>query len=352
LPPADLTGAFEPPPQWKDQFGPYRSPLTFYDGTPVTRAEDWPKRRAEIIQRWTEYLGPWPPLAEKPPFDVLETTTANGLTTKRLRFDLPPRGTGFAHLTVPDGAQHAPAVLVLSADGETPGPSTHTGADLAHDLAERGFVTLLVGPPGGNPRKLEMDDVECQPLMYLAYVAALCENLLASLPEVDSARVGVVGHAYAGKWAMFASCLHQRFACAVWSEAGIIFDERKAATNYYDPWYLGAIPPNRRGAPHREDEHIRRGAYGQFYHAGLNLQELHALMAPRPFLVSAGSNRRPSLAITCADDESRWVVLNHSIAVNQLLGYERRVAMTNRPSHELTPMARAQIYQFFADCLR
>ncbi|MEI9897105.1 MAG: hypothetical protein WDN28_25395 [Chthoniobacter sp.] len=45
-------------------------------------------------------------------------------------------------------------------------------------------------------------------------------------------------------------------------------------------------------------------------------------------------------------------MLNHSIAVNQLLGCERRVAMTNRPSHELTPQAKAQIYQFLADGLR
>jgi hypothetical protein len=197
-----------------------------------------------------------------------------------------------------------------------------------------------------------MDDVECQPLMYLAYVAAVCEKVLANLPEVDPARIGIVGHAYGGKWAMFASCLNDRFACAVWSEAGIVFDERKAATNYNDPWYLGAGIRPRRGVPRREDDHVRKGAYGAFYREGLNLQELHALMAPRPFLVSAGSNRLPSLAITCADDESRWSVLNHTIAVNRLLGCERRVAMTNRPSHELTPEARAQIYQFLADCLR
>jgi hypothetical protein len=352
LPLADLSRAFAPPPEWQGKLGPYRSPLVFYDGTPVSRAEDWPRRRAEIRERWIEILGPWPDLEEKPHFDVLESTESKNVTVKRLRLELPPRGIGFAHLMIPKGAQHCPAVLVLSADGETPATSTHTGADLARDLAERGFVTLLIGPPGGNPRKPEMNDVTCQPLMYLAYVGAVCANLLANLPEVDPARIGVVGHAYGGKWAMFASCLNERFACAVWSEAGIIFDERKAATNYYDPWYLGSLPRPRRGMPRREDDHARKGAYGLLYHAGLNLQELHALMAPRPFLVSAGSNRRPSLAIICADDESRWTVLNHSIAVNQLLGFDHRVAMTNHPSHNVTPAAKAEIYQFLADCLR
>ena len=43
---------------------------------------------------------------------------------------------------------------------------------------------------------------------------------------------------------------------------------------------------------------------------GRNLQELHALMAPRPFLVSGGSE----------DRSVRWKTLNHAIAVNNLLG--------------------------------
>ena len=108
----------------------------------------------------------------------------------------------------------------------------------------------------------------------------------------------------------------------------------------------------RSGHIRREEDRGRVGAYGQLYHEGLNLQELHALMAPRPFLVLAGSNRRPSLALTCADDESRWVVLNHTIGVNRLLGFERRVAMANWPSHNLTPESKDQIYRFLGDCLR
>ena len=49
-------------------------------------------------------------------------------------------------------------------------------------------------------------------------------------------------------------------------------------------------------------------------------------MAPRPFLVSGGSE----------DPPERWRALNHAVAVNKLLGYEDRVAMTNRPGHDPT----------------
>ncbi|MFK5920950.1 MAG: sialidase, partial [Verrucomicrobiota bacterium] len=65
--------------------------------------------------------------------------------------------------------------------------------------------------------------------------------------------------------------------------------------------------------------------------------ELHALMAPRPFLVSGGS----------ADTPEQWKALNHSIAVNQLLGKKNRVAMTNRPKHDPTVESNEHIYQFF-----
>jgi hypothetical protein len=60
-------------------------------------------------------------------------------------------------------------------------------------------------------------------------------------------------------------------------------------------------------------------------------------MAPRPFLVSGGSE----------DFKARWTALNHAIAVNKLLGYDNRVALTNRPDHSPTEESNGQIYAFF-----
>jgi hypothetical protein len=69
----------------------------------------------------------------------------------------------------------------------------------------------------------------------------------------------------------------------------------------------------------------------------MDLVELHALMAPRPFLVSGGSE----------DQAGRWRALNHAVEVNRLLGYENRVAMHNRPAHGPTEESNEVIYQFF-----
>lgn len=174
------------------------------------------------------------------------------------------------------------------------------------------------------------------------YVAANCHNALAYLPIVDSERIGIIGHSYGGKWAMFASCLYERFACAVWSDPGIVFDESRPNINYWEPWYLGYVPNHQcqRGIP--SDTNPRTGAYKKLIQKGQDLHEMHALMAPRPFLVSGGAE----------DPPKRWKALNHTIAVNKLLGYTNRVAMTNRRSHSPTPESNDQIHAFFEHFLK
>jgi hypothetical protein len=171
----------------------------------------------------------------------------------------------------------------------------------------------------------------------LAYAAANAWYLLANRPEVDSSRIGIVGHSFGGKWAMFASCLFDKFACAVWSDPGIVFDEKRENINYWEPWYLGYSPKPWRKRGLITKDNPATGLYPELVAEGYDLHELHALMAPRPFMVSGGSEDTPS----------RWIVLNHAIAVNDLLGYKNRVAMTNRKSHSLNPVSDEQIYMFF-----
>jgi hypothetical protein len=154
---------------------------------------------------------------------------------------------------------------------------------------------------------------------------------------VDGKRIGIVGHSYGGKWAMFASCLDDGFAAAAWSDPGIAFDESRPNVNYWEPWYLGFEPglQRKRGVP--TEANPRTGPYQRMMETGMDLHELHALMAPRPFLVSGGSE----------DPPSRWIPLNHTVAVNKLLGYEHRVGMTNRKTHDPTEESNQRLYEFF-----
>ena len=156
-------------------------------------------------------------------------------------------------------------------------------------------------------------------------------------------RIGIVGHSYGAKWAMFACCLYDSFACAAWSDGGIVFDETRGNGNYWEPWYLGhdpGKPQRQKGIPTRDKP--RTGACKTLVEQGLDLHELHALMAPRPFLVSGGAEDQPE----------RWKALNHAITVNKLLGHSNRVAMTNRNGHSPTPESNEQIYLFFERFLK
>src|SRR5262249_39175868 len=71
---------WRPPVEFADQFGAYRSPLQFDDGTQVKTAADWPRRRKEIADAWHKLMGPWPPLLEKPKVEVLSESRRDNFT--------------------------------------------------------------------------------------------------------------------------------------------------------------------------------------------------------------------------------------------------------------------------------
>jgi hypothetical protein len=334
---------FRPPDELARDLGAYRTPLLFADGRPVKDAADWPKRRQEILKTWHAFMGAWPPLIERPKVEYLEKQRRESFTQHHIKIEVAPgRMTDDAYLLVPDGKGPFPAVLVVYYDARTGiGQGKSELRDFAYQLAKRGFVTLSLGSPPASyyPSK---EKAQLQPLSYHAYVAANCHTALAGLPEVDSKRIGIVGHSYGGKWAMFASCLYDKFACAAWSDGGVVFDEKRGNVNYWEPWYLGYEPGRERERGIPSEKNPRTGAYQKLVEAGHDLHELHALMAPRPFLVSGGAEDRPE----------RWKALNHAVAVNRLLGHADRVAMTNRKTHAPTAESNEQIYLFFEHFLK
>lgn len=135
---------------------------------------------------------------------------------------------------------------------------------------------------------------------------------------------------------MFAACFYEKFAAGVWSDPGIVFDDTRPNINYWEPWYLGADPHHTRTPGLPSVENPRTGAYKRIVEAGLDLHEVHALMAPRPFMVSGGAE----------DPPHRWQALNRVNEVYQLLGATNRVAMSHRPKHEPTEESNEQIYRF------
>jgi hypothetical protein len=338
-----LAPHFMPPAEFAGQFGDYKTPLKFADGSEVKTADDWKGRRQEILKTWHSLMGPWPEPILKPKLESLEKERDGNFTRHHIRLEVAPgKTTEDAYLLVPDGKGPFPAVVVVFYDAKTGiGMGKRTLRDFALQLAKRGFVTLSLG---SNPETYYPSKEKCelQPLSFHAYEASTCRNALANYPGVDPARIGIVGHSYGGKWAMFASCLDEKFAAAAWSDPGIMFDEKRGNVNYWERWYLGFEKGVERKPGIPSDANPRTGPYKKMVEQGHDLHELHALMAPRPFLVSGGAE----------DPPARWKALNHSIAVNKLLGHENRVGMTNRKTHDPTEESNEQLYVFFEHFLK
>jgi dienelactone hydrolase len=333
----------EPPAEFAGKVGAYQSPLKFTDGGLAKSPADWARRRAEILKTWHERLGPWPPLVERPTIKRLESVERDGYTEHRVQVQISPDRSVEGYLLIPKGKGPFPAVVVpfyepLTSIGQGAkgrGVGTH---DYGLQLVKRGFVTLSIGTPGsldklgGDTRQALVKaghEMRRQPLTLLAYVAANCLTALAQMPEVDAERIGIIGLSYGGKWSMFASCLDERFACAVWSDPGIVFNEKDANVNYWEPWYLGFDAKVQRKPGIPSEKNARTGLYKELIDAGHDLVDLHALMAPRPVLVSGGVQ----------DPLKNWIALNHLVTVNNLLGHKHRVFMTARATHVPTAAA-------------
>lgn len=335
---------FSVPEEYKGDYSDYLSPLKFYNGKDVKNLKEWKNRREQILKRWHGLMGEWPEIITDQKLTIVESKRIENFIQHKVRFNWLPGQQTEGYLLIPVEEGKKPAVITVFYEPETAiGLGNSPYRDYAYQLAKRGFVTLSLGTTETTANKTyslyypNLDNNQVQPLSLLAYAAANAWNVLAKVEDVDSTRIGIVGHSYGGKWAMFASSLYEKFACAVWSDPGIVFDESRNAVNYWEPWYLGyhRKPWRERGLITQENP--AKGLYPKLIKNKLDLTDLHALMALRPFLVSGGSE----------DPPERWKALNHSIAVNKMLGYDNNVAMTNRAEHSPNEESNEIVYLFF-----
>src|SRR5687768_2805644 len=94
----------QPPAEFAQDLGPYRSPLVFADGSSVKTPADWARRREEILALWHRRLGEWPPLVERPDVKRLETVARDGHTEHHVHVQVSSDGhVADGYLLVPDG---------------------------------------------------------------------------------------------------------------------------------------------------------------------------------------------------------------------------------------------------------
>ena len=239
---------FAPPGKFKGDLGKLSPVLRTDDGREVKAAEEWTDRRREILKKWNDLLGPWPPLLEKPFAHEQFKESVEGFTRRRIDLEIAPgRKTGIFLLT-PEGKGPFPAIIDVfyyPEDGAGIKADRREQNDFGYQAVKRGFVALCLGQNPTAPRENAdlyyptWDKAQLQPLSYLAYVAANAHTYLSQRGDVDPKRIGVVGHSYGGKWSLFAGALYEKFAAVCISDPGIVFDEARGNVNYWEPWYLG-----------------------------------------------------------------------------------------------------------------
>lgn len=195
----------------------------------VADVKDWALRRAHILSNMQRVMGPMPgpERVVAPDMAVSEEVDCGAYVRRKITFAVEPWDRLPAYLLVPKNlAGKAPAVVCLHptnvrGKGVVVGLSEEPNRNYAHELAERGFVTLAPDYPGFG------DYVETRKTLYAhGYVSCTmkgiwnhmrCVDLLRALPYVDGERIGCIGHSLGGHNTLFLGVFDERVKVMVTS---------------------------------------------------------------------------------------------------------------------------------------
>jgi hypothetical protein len=205
-------------------------------------------------------------------------------------------------------------------------PNVHLG----WHLARCGYVAIcprcFLWQDGGKARLA--DAVEglgrrhpgVKGMARMLFDATRAVDLLASLAEVDPARIGAIGHSLGAKEVLYLSAFDPRIRASVSSEGGIGL----TYSNWNAPWYLGE-------AIDRPDFPLHHG-------------QVLALSAPRAFLLIGGES---------ADGDQSWPYIEAALPVWALTGAPQAVGLFNhRQGHAFPEMALERSLQWLDWFLR
>jgi hypothetical protein len=305
---------------------------------PGSGVDGWRMQRERLRRQWVEFLGEFP--AERCALQpkLLERDQLDGFVRELVRYQVEPDVSVDAYLLrpVPESTEPAaklPAMVVFhqttAADIRSPAgladnPELHMGVQ----LARRGYVALcprcFIFPRGKDyaeqVRAMQQRHPTWKGMARMTWDAIRAVDYLESLPYVDRARIGGIGHSLGAKEVLYGAAFDERYKVAVASEGGIGL----TFSNWHDVWYLG---PD-----------IKRPDFGLQHH------QLVAIIAPRAFLLLAGDS---------SDDDRSWLFIDAALPVYRLLGAERSIGWFNhKEGHRFSRRAQDVSYKFVESVLR
>jgi dienelactone hydrolase len=195
---------------------------------PVKTLADLCTRRQHILQGMQEAMGEFPETSRRVPLDVevLEEVATEKYTRRRISFVAEPGDRVPAYLLIPkDLRGKAAAMLCLHqttgiGKGEPAGLGGLPTLHYTHELAERGFVCIVPDYPsfGDYPYDFKTQGKHfASGSMKAIWNNIRAVDLLVSLPEVDSDRIGCIGHSLGGHNSLFTAAFDQRLKAVVTS---------------------------------------------------------------------------------------------------------------------------------------
>lgn len=303
---------------------------------PVLGTADWMKRRGHILAAMEQVMGVLPPLEFNgpPQVEVLEETpTANGVRRKILYTVESPTNRVPAYLFIPrSGGAKRPAMLCLhqttpEGKAEMAGLRGRTNRQFGLEVAQRGYVTLVPDYPNfGDYRRDAYAAGYASATMQGIVNHRRALDLLASMPEVDARRIGVLGHSLGGHNALFLAVFDERARVVVTS----------CGFNAFSKYYGG----NLAGWSHAGYMPRIRSVYGcDPGRMPFDFTEVLAAIAPRPVFINAplhDDNFEVSGVKDC---------VQAAAPVYRLLGaVEALVAVYPDAEHDFPPEVRRQAY--------
>lgn len=254
----------------------------------VKTEKDWNLRQQEIRDAMQEVMGILPDRSNRCPLDIRVDAVQEEKTfiRKTIRFTAAEKEIVPAYLYLPLGTDKRPAMLVLhetddlgkrSVDGERPRPNRA----YARELAQRGYVVIAPDYPSFG----ELKDYDFKTAHHASGTMAgifyhmRCVDLLQSLEEVDSDRIGVIGHSLGGHNSMFLAAFDPRLKVIVASCGWTLF-------SHYDIGPAGMQHYGGRLGPWAQDRYmplIREKYQLDETRIPFEFHEVIALFAPRAF---------------------------------------------------------------------
>ena len=277
-----------------------------------------------------EVMGPLPTLPRSTPaVRVVEEKDAGKYTRRKILYTPEPGDEVPAYLLIPHGARHSRAMLCLHPTSEfgkavAVGLAGRVNRAYAHELAERGYVTLA-------PDYLGMGEYHYDCYAHGYQSASMkgiwnhlrAVDLLISMPEVDSGRMGVIGHSLGGHNSLFVAMFEPRLRAVATSCGFTSFHKYKKGdlTGWCHKGYMPRIATVYGKSPDRMP---------------FDFPDLLAALAPRALFINA----------PVRDDNFDMSGVDDCVTRARPLFGKHLMVVHPDCEHDFPPEARRQCYQF------